>query len=43
MTGHGLIGSRGLATGLIYTADGTHVATLAQEGLLRERRHAPRG
>ncbi len=38
MTGHGLIGSRGLATGLVFAADGTHVATLAQEGLLRERR-----
>jgi acyl-CoA thioesterase-2 len=38
MTGHGIIGSRGLATGLLFSADGTHVATLAQEGLLRERR-----
>lgn len=38
MTGHGLIGSRGLATGLVFSAEGTHVATLAQEGLLRERR-----
>jgi acyl-CoA thioesterase-2 len=40
MTGHGIIGSRGLATGLVYAADGAHVATLAQEGLLRERRRA---
>ncbi|MEM7252690.1 MAG: acyl-CoA thioesterase domain-containing protein [Pseudomonadota bacterium] len=38
MTGHGVIGSRGLATGLVYTADGIHVATIAQEGLLRQRR-----
>jgi acyl-CoA thioesterase-2 len=43
MTGHGIIGSRGLATGLIYTGDGTHVATLAQEGLLRERRKPAKG
>jgi acyl-CoA thioesterase-2 len=42
MTGHGIIGSRGLATGLVFTEAGTHVATLAQEGLLRERRK-PRG
>ena len=38
MNGHGIIGSRGLATGLVFQADGTHVATIAQEGLLRERR-----
>ena len=38
MTGHGLIGSRGLATGPVFSADGTHVATIAQEGLLRTRR-----
>jgi len=43
MTGHGIIGSRGLATGLVFTRDGTHVATLAQEGLLRERRRPSRG
>ena len=43
MTGHGIIGSRGLATGLLFAEDGTHVATLAQEGLLRERRKPQRG
>jgi acyl-CoA thioesterase-2 len=36
MTGHGLIRTRGLATGSVFTADGLHVATIAQEGLLRE-------
>lgn len=35
MRGHGMIGSRGLATGLVFQADGTHVATIVQEGLLR--------
>jgi acyl-CoA thioesterase-2 len=38
MTGHGLIGSRGLATGPVFLADGTHAATIAQEGLFRRRR-----
>ncbi len=37
-TGHGMIGSRGLATGPVFDRDGTHVATIAQEGLLRRRR-----
>jgi acyl-CoA thioesterase-2 len=37
MRGHGVIGSRGLATGQVFRANGTHVATIAQEGLLRER------
>ena len=36
MRGHGMIGSRGLATGLVFHPDGTHVATIAQEGLLRK-------
>jgi acyl-CoA thioesterase-2 len=31
-------GARGFARGLIYSADGTLVASVAQEGLLRERR-----
>jgi acyl-CoA thioesterase-2 len=39
--GHGLIGSRGLATGPIFRADGTHAATVAQEGLFRRGR--PKG
>jgi acyl-CoA thioesterase-2 len=33
-----LAGSRGLARGLIFARDGTLVASVAQEGLLRERR-----
>lgn len=35
MSGHGVIASRGLATGLVYARNGDHVATIAQEGLLR--------
>jgi acyl-CoA thioesterase-2 len=31
-------GSRGLARGSIYAIDGTLVASVAQEGLLRQRR-----
>lgn len=38
LTGHGMIGSRGLATGPVYSSDGTHLATIAQEGLLRAKR-----
>jgi acyl-CoA thioesterase-2 len=38
MTGHGMIGSRGLATGPVFHPDGAHVATIAQEGLLRVKR-----
>ena len=34
---HGLNGGRGLSTGEIFTSDGLHVATVAQEALLRER------
>ena len=37
LTGHGLIGSRGLATGPVFDGAGSHVATIAQEALLRER------
>jgi acyl-CoA thioesterase-2 len=33
-----LSGARGLARGLIFRMDGTLVASVAQEGLLRERR-----
>jgi len=33
-----LIGSRGLATGNVFTRDGVLVATLAQQGLVRQRR-----
>jgi len=35
---HGLMSSRGLAVGEVFTAEGTHVATVAQEVLLRPRR-----
>jgi acyl-CoA thioesterase-2 len=38
LTGHGMIESRGLATGPVFDAQGGHVATIAQEGLLRVRR-----
>ena len=35
---HGLQGARGMTVGNLFTADGTHVASIAQEVLLRERR-----
>jgi acyl-CoA thioesterase-2 len=38
VTAQALVGNRGLATGPVLTADGTHVATVAQEVMLRERR-----
>ena len=34
-------GARGFGRGLIFAADGTLVASVAQEGLLRERRAEP--
>ena len=34
---HGLNGGRGLSTGEIFSSSGLHVATVAQEALLRER------
>jgi len=34
-------GGRGLARGMIFTRDGVHVATVAQEGLVRLRSQAP--
>src|SRR5579871_2639901 len=36
-----LAGARGFSRGLIFTRDGTLVASVAQEGLLRERRPTP--
>jgi acyl-CoA thioesterase II len=39
---HNLIGGRGLAVGHVFTDDGAHVATFAQEVLLRDRRRRPR-
>jgi acyl-CoA thioesterase-2 len=38
MTCHGYTGGRGLATGHVFAPDGTHVATIAQEVLLRQGR-----
>jgi acyl-CoA thioesterase-2 len=35
-------GSRGFGRGLIYAEDGTLVASVAQEGLMRERREEPK-
>ena len=35
-----LAGSRGFSRGLIFSSDGTLVASVAQEGLLRQRRKA---
>jgi len=35
MTGQGIIRTRGLSTGHVFTASGDHIATIAQEGLLR--------
>ena len=35
---HGLTGARGMTVGNLFSADGTHVASIAQEVLLRERR-----
>ena len=37
MSGHGMIHNKGLATGLVFMPDGTHVATIAQEGLYRRK------
>jgi acyl-CoA thioesterase II len=38
MSSHGLVGARGLVTGNVLAADGRHVATVAQEVLLRRRK-----
>lgn len=38
LEGHGFVGTRGLATGLAFSQAGVHVATIAQEGLFRDRR-----
>ena len=38
MEGHGMVGTRGLATGRIFDRSGAHLATVAQEGLLRPTR-----
>jgi acyl-CoA thioesterase II len=36
-----LAGSRGFSRGLVFASDGTLVASVAQEGMLRQRRSAP--
>ena len=38
MVCHGIISSRGLTVGHVFTEDGVHVATISQEVLLRRRR-----
>lgn len=40
MVCHGIISSRGLTVGHVFTDDGVHVATVSQEVLLRRRRPA---
>jgi len=37
MTGHGILRTRGLATGAVFSPSGEHLATIAQEGLIRVR------
>jgi len=37
-TCHSFVGGRGLSIGHVFTADGTHVATIAQEVLMRDNR-----
>ena len=39
-TCHGFVGGRGLSIGHVFGADGAHIATVAQEVLLRDRRSA---
>ncbi len=36
LAGHGILRTRGLSTGHVFAADGQHIATIAQEGLIRE-------
>ena len=36
MDGHGILRTRGLSTGHVFAANGEHIATIAQEGLIRE-------
>ena len=38
MRGHGLVNARGMSTGAAYSASGVHLATIAQEGLVRSPR-----
>jgi acyl-CoA thioesterase II len=41
-TCHGLMSSRGVSVGNVFTRDGTHIATVVQEVLLRKLRRLPR-
>ncbi len=41
MRGHGLTNARGMATGAIHSLGGVHLATVAQEGLVRSPRPKP--
>jgi acyl-CoA thioesterase-2 len=44
MSGHGLVNARGMSTGAVHDEHGVHVATVAQEGLVRSpRRPRPEG
>jgi len=38
MDSHGILRTRGLSTGYCFAPDGQHIATIAQEGLIREVR-----
>ena len=37
-TCHGYVGARGLSIGSVFTREGVHVATVAQEVLVRDQR-----
>jgi acyl-CoA thioesterase II len=41
MRGHGLVNARGMSTGAAYSTKGIHLATIAQEGLVRSPRPKP--
>ena len=41
MLGHGMLRTRGLATGMLFDRHGTHAATVAQEALLRGLKPKP--
>jgi acyl-CoA thioesterase-2 len=43
LSGHGVANARGLGIARVFRADGTHVATIAQEGLGREHHPRPGG
>ena len=41
VTCHNFMGARGLAVGHVFAQDGLHVATIAQEVLVRDARQKP--